>query len=400
MRDTIAMRPLPVRSQSVLPVDVIFRPPRKSTELPFPLDRDATLFTYSGTTAIYHGFRSLPLAAGATVLCPSYNCGHEIEPLLRLGLRVRCYRVGSDLCADLNDVERRIREGARAVMITHYFGFPQPVSELRALCDQYGCYLIEDCAHALLSNNSEGTLGRTGDATVYSMRKTLPLPNGGAVVFNNRALFCDEALSAPPLESTLTKALELASKASVDALHARPSLEATVASLCTVPLFGLTSAAAALAPRSGSRFYDPDDQDFAYDDRIMNWGMSKISRYILDRLELATVARDRRRNYRAILDTLKDTRKARPLLETLDKDVCPLYFPVRVDCPETCYRTLVRLNIHTSHFWREEHPAVDWEQYPEARALKRHVLILPVHQDIGPHALERMIAGLRAAEMI
>ena len=45
---------------------------------------------------------------------------------------------------------------ARVLFVIHYFGWPQPVKELLALCEAQGMVLVEDCALSLLSE----TLGR------------------------------------------------------------------------------------------------------------------------------------------------------------------------------------------------------------------------------------------------
>jgi dTDP-4-amino-4,6-dideoxygalactose transaminase len=195
----------------VLPVEVLFGRERRQ-DLPFPMGEPGVLLTYSGTAAIYQAFLALGLPPGSTVLCPSYNCGHEIEPLLRLGLRVECFRVTADLRVDVEDIANRLESGAAAVMITHYFGFAQPLPELRELCDIHGAFLVEDCAHALFSDNATGDLGRVGDLAIYSTRKTLPIPNGGAVIANNAALRPNRSLTAPPRLTTWLKSLDLTAK--------------------------------------------------------------------------------------------------------------------------------------------------------------------------------------------
>jgi perosamine synthetase len=134
--------PGPVRLQPVLPLAPALGRGRPSAAGPFPLSRERLLLTFSGTVALYQAFRALELPPGSTVLCPSYNCGHEIEPLVRLGLQVQCYRVGLDLKPDLRDIERRMGPEIRALLVTHYFGFAQPLAELRTLCDRRGIRLV------------------------------------------------------------------------------------------------------------------------------------------------------------------------------------------------------------------------------------------------------------------
>src|SRR5207245_6549749 len=66
--------------------------------------------------------------------------------------------------------------------LIHYVGFPGPVQELSVACRARRLLLIEDCAQALLSNCAERPLGSFGDVAIFSIRKTLPVPDGGALV--------------------------------------------------------------------------------------------------------------------------------------------------------------------------------------------------------------------------
>src|SRR5437879_7768032 len=93
---------------------------------------------------------------GDRVLAPSYICRAAIDPLIAYGLNVDFYPIRRDCSIDLADLRNRISPTTQAVMIVHYFGFPQPLGELRKLCDRYGLLLIEDCAH-VLSGEVEGT---------------------------------------------------------------------------------------------------------------------------------------------------------------------------------------------------------------------------------------------------
>jgi dTDP-4-amino-4,6-dideoxygalactose transaminase len=395
-RTSLPTRALPVRAQPGLPIELAFGKGPPGPGLPYPLSEPGTILTYSGTAAIYQGFRALELPPGSTVLCPSYNCGHEIEPILRLGLGVECYRVARNLDIDLDDVERRLRAGARALLVTHYFGFAQPLGELRALCDRYGAMLVEDCAHALLSNNAERTLGRVGDVAIYSMRKIVPIPNGGAVVFNRPTIVMRGKLEPPPRLSTWMKSLELTAKATLDRFSAGRAPRDLLWLLALLPLFAGSRAVAAVHPRASIAFYNPDDDDFAFDIRIMSWAISKLSLRLMQRIDWSENAARCRRNYRYLLESLDAAPGWRVLLPTLPDSTCPLYMPLWVDRPEDLYGRLAAQRIYGEELWRQEHPAVDWASYPEARELKRHVFALPVHQDIDERALDRLIAALRA----
>jgi perosamine synthetase len=78
------------------------------------------------------------------------------------------------------------------VLVVHYFGFPQPIVKIKEFCKERGLYLLEDCAHVLQGRTEEGiVLGTSGDISIFSWRKFLPVYDGGQLVINNPALKLD-----------------------------------------------------------------------------------------------------------------------------------------------------------------------------------------------------------------
>jgi dTDP-4-amino-4,6-dideoxygalactose transaminase len=384
-----------VRFQPVLPLAAALGVGQAPVPRPFPLGQPRLLLTFSGTAAVYQAFRALALPPGSTVLCPSYNCGHEIEPLIRLGLRVRCYRIGADLEVDLTEVERRMSRDVRALMVTHFFGFGQRLEEVRALCDRRGVRLVEDCAHALLSDNPSGNLGRLGDVSIYSMRKTLPLPNGGAVLFNDPAVPIPEALEAPPRLTTWLKALDLARKSAVDRVLRDGSWLDILPMAALAPLVGGSELLVRLHPAAATSCYDPDDDDFGFDSRILAWSISSYSRGLLDRLDGSGIAARRRYNYRYLADGLRGLAGCRMLRPELGDHTCPLFLPILAHRRAEVFQHLVRHRIYPAIWWDQRHPAVDWSEFPEAGDLKDRVLALPVHQDVDDEQLEYLLSTMR-----
>jgi hypothetical protein len=81
-------------------------------------------------------------------------------------------------------------------MAVNYFGFPQKLARFDAYCQQHGAILIEDNAHGLFSRDTDNArLGHRGDAGIFSIRKTIPLPSGAAVVYRD----CHESGKAMPV---------------------------------------------------------------------------------------------------------------------------------------------------------------------------------------------------------
>jgi len=146
--------------------------------------RDVAFFGYA-RTALEYGYRYLGLKAGDEVLYPDLICDVAMVPCRRLGLNVGFYRINDSLETDIADLERQVTGSTRAILAVHYFGFPQRrLDSLKGLCRRRGLYLIEDNAHSFLSSPGGRFLGFTGDISIYSFRKTVPVVNGAALLVN------------------------------------------------------------------------------------------------------------------------------------------------------------------------------------------------------------------------
>ena len=72
-----------------------------------------------------------------------------------------------------------------AILVVHYFGFFSNVNDIVSLCKTFKVKVIEDCAHGFLSSHNNTDFGSFGDISIFSMRKTLPVSDGGALIINN-----------------------------------------------------------------------------------------------------------------------------------------------------------------------------------------------------------------------
>jgi len=80
-------------------------------------------------------------------------------------------------------ISRRLSNHTRAIFVIHEFGVPHPrISELSATARERGIPLIEDCAHTFDSRHQGRRVGTFGDFTIYSLKKHLPMTNGGILV--------------------------------------------------------------------------------------------------------------------------------------------------------------------------------------------------------------------------
>lgn len=144
---------------------------------------------------------------GDRVLLPAYvgwsarEGSGVFDPVRELGLAHGFYQVDGRLHIDLGHLEERLREGGvKVVTLIHYFGYVDPgYVEAVNLARRYGAWIMEDEAHAMLTDLIGGASGRLGDACIFSLHKMLPLPKGGLLVANpDRAVLLEGIDSEDP----------------------------------------------------------------------------------------------------------------------------------------------------------------------------------------------------------
>ena len=91
---------------------------------------------------------------------------------------------------DVADVERKITERTRALLIVHLYGNPANVEALTKIAQKHNLKLIFDGAHAFGSQYRGKPIGSFGDAEVFSLSPTklLVAGEGGLVTTNDASL--------------------------------------------------------------------------------------------------------------------------------------------------------------------------------------------------------------------
>jgi hypothetical protein len=119
--------------------------------------------------------------------------------------------------------------------------------------------------------------------------------------------------------------------------------------------------------------FDPGDVDLA---------ISALSTRLLQRFDYASIRDRRARNFRAIAAAIGDS--APLLYRDLPEGACPLFVPMLVDDKPAAAAALRDRGIQALEFWNTGASAAAQDEGDGARFLRRHVLGLPVHQDLSP----------------
>jgi dTDP-4-amino-4,6-dideoxygalactose transaminase len=354
---------------------------REASALP-PFSATNVRYFYFARNAVWLTVKMLGLDRGE-VLVPSYHHGVEVEALVDAGATPRFYRVGSRWDVDVEDVARRIGPHTRALYLTHYAGFPGPVEELRRLADAHGLPLIEDCALSLLSSDGTRPLGTTGDIGIFCLYKTLPVPNGGALIVNGPRQYSLPEPPAPPRASTLSHTLSaLLTNLELRGGAFGRGLRRAIRAL------GHGSVRAAHLERvaTGTQHFNRKHVDL---------GMSPLTKRIAMAQDLEGLIERRRRNYFFLLGRLREA--ATPLFNQLPPGVCPLFYPLVVQDKAEVMARLHARGIDAIDFWRRFHPACDASSFPEVAQLRRSIVEIPCHQDLTPELMAAVADAVREA---
>jgi len=344
---------------------------RAASVLSFPASD--VRFVHRGRVAIWWAAKGLGLSAGDEILVPAYHCGSEVDPLVRFGLTVRAIDVQGDLSVSIEKVAAAVTEKTRAVYVIHYFGVAEDLTALATWCRERSLLLIEDCALALFSESDGRPVGHAGDAAIFSFRKTLPVPDGGALVLKNRRMPAELAVAPPPsrvIRFELGRLLGQWARG-----HLPPWVSFRDGHKAATRADAVDVSVDRLLPLSDDDRFDPG---------ATSWAMSHAAQRICGGIDAADVKARRRANYEQLSDRLRDIRGVRPLLRALPEGACPVAYPI--ECVERTglYRHLLECSIAAIPWWAGFHEAVEWEAVPVARRLKQSVVALPVHQGLEP----------------
>jgi dTDP-4-amino-4,6-dideoxygalactose transaminase len=319
-----------------------------------------------------------------------------VPPVLWRGATPLFYRVGEDAAVDLGDIRSRLVPGAKVLVVTHYFGFPQDMTAVRAFCDEHGLALVEDCAHCFFGEHAGRPVGSFGDMAIASSMKFFPAYDGGVLVAR-RALPLALRSAGPGFETkALLNALELGF-----AYGRLPVLKTLLAPLLgakdgTWRLIkrlrnrGASAPAPGLAPASSDSGVE---FDAAWIDKRASW----FARRLLERVPGVEIVAARRRHYRELERSLGALPGCRPLFARLPDGACPWMFPLLVDDPEPVFARLCAWGVPVTRFASTLWAGVDERTCPASTRLSRHVLAFPLHQELRGDELSWLAGRVQEA---
>jgi dTDP-4-amino-4,6-dideoxygalactose transaminase len=141
------------------------------------------------TSALHVSLKLIDINPGDEVICPSLTFVATINAIryvnaIPVFADIKNYE---DLTIDPNDIEKKITEKTKAIVVMHYGGFACQMDSIMNLAEKYNLKVIEDACHGPLSEYKEKNLGTIGDIGCFSFfsNKNISTGEGGMLVTNN-----------------------------------------------------------------------------------------------------------------------------------------------------------------------------------------------------------------------
>jgi perosamine synthetase len=344
----------------------------------------------SGRSAIALALQALAVSGGHQVLIPAYHCSSMVEPVIWVGAKPVFYRILPNVNVDLQDMESKITPHTRAVLLTHYFGFPQPSAAVRALCDRYGLALIEDCAHTFFGMQDGRPIGTYGDYSIASSMKFFPIYDGGILASARHDLASIHTESAGLIFNVKTAINGIEQSLHYGRLTTLKPIVGWPLALKDVLWRRLKSSTttATIGPASS-------DGGYGFDEKWVNKQQSWFSRWMIRRTNMRRLVEKRRENYMRIHSALSGVTGGTPLFPELKQGVVPYVFPFVVWNPEHVFGPMKMSGIPILRFGEYLWDGVDERVCKVSADFSRRVFQFPCHQELTEKEIEWMTQRIK-----
>ncbi|MEK7129717.1 MAG: aminotransferase class I/II-fold pyridoxal phosphate-dependent enzyme [Patescibacteria group bacterium] len=146
---------------------------------------DAVAFN-SGRSALLGLLKAFGIGVGDEVLLQAFTCVAVPNSVRWAGATPIYADIDATLNIDPADVERKITNRTKAIIVQHTFGIPADMDALVATAQKHKLLLIEDCAHSLGATYNGRKVGTFGDAAFFSFGRDKVISSvfGGMAIIN------------------------------------------------------------------------------------------------------------------------------------------------------------------------------------------------------------------------
>ena len=149
----------------------------------------------SGSDALFLAIKSLKIGQNHEVITVSHTFISSVDAISRNNAIPVFVDIDPEtFCIDVSQIESKISENTRAILVVHLYGCPVDMDSVMVIAKKYGLYVIEDCcqAHgAQYNDQSVGNIGDIGCFSFYPVKNLGAYGDGGFITTNDDKLFED-----------------------------------------------------------------------------------------------------------------------------------------------------------------------------------------------------------------
>ncbi|OGR28070.1 MAG: hypothetical protein A2277_14830 [Desulfobacterales bacterium RIFOXYA12_FULL_46_15] len=346
----------------------------------------SNIYSHSGRYAFSQALEIIDIDPQCSVLIPSYHCLSMIAPVFWTGADIQFYKLKKDLSIDVVDIENKISPSTRAVVVVHYFGFPQNLSRVMEICKKYNISLIEDCAHAFFGTMGAKKIGGSGDFAIASLKKFFPVADGGVLAVKGN-------MDKKPYQTSLKIVTQL--KYMINLLEESVLNKRLESIKIIFEVFRKLRHQRQHSDEKELVDFDRELSDFL---KIQSWfdpdqktkKISRLSKYIVENSNIGRICTMRRENFSYLLKHFNRLKPVTPLYSTLPQNIVPYMFPLVLKNPDTDFIKLKKKKIP---IWRWEELCMS--DCKTSRYYSKHLIQLPCHQSLKKYELDAIVQAVK-----
>ena len=153
---------------------------------------DHAITVANGTVALHLALIALGIGRGDEVIVPTLTYVASVNAIAYTeATPVFVDSLKSNWQVDPDDIERKITEKTKAIMVVHLYGHPCDMGRIMEIAKRHDLFVVEDCAEGFGSYFEGQHVGTFGDISTFSFygNKTITTGEGGMVVTNDETLY-------------------------------------------------------------------------------------------------------------------------------------------------------------------------------------------------------------------
>jgi dTDP-4-amino-4,6-dideoxygalactose transaminase len=146
----------------------------------------------SGTASLQAAMYGLGVGVGDEIICPAVTYWASCVQALSLGASVVFADIDPEtLCIAPDDLENRISDRTKVIVVVHYLAYPADMDKIMAIARKHNIKVLEDVSHAHGALYKGKMVGNIGDAAGYSLMsgKSFAIGEGGMLTTNDQEVY-------------------------------------------------------------------------------------------------------------------------------------------------------------------------------------------------------------------